>query len=79
MNRTRHFRRSILVPMMSTIFLVSSLAPNLFAGEPAGTKVIHSTIPSNGDLNPYGIFEIPDTVGGLVKAPCRRPMAHEGD
>ena len=67
MNRTRHFRHSLLVPMMSTIFLVSSLAPNLFAWEPAGTKVIHSTIPSNGDLNPYGIFEIPDTVGGLVK------------
>ena len=63
---TRHFRRSIFVPMMSTILIVSSLVPNLFAGEP-GTKVIKSTVPSNGDVNPYGIFEIPDTVGRLVK------------
>jgi SMP-30/Gluconolactonase/LRE-like region len=67
MNPTRHVRRSLLVSMMSTIFIVSSLVPNLFAWLPAGTKVISSTVPSNGDVNPYGIFEIPDTVGRLVK------------
>jgi len=70
MNRTRHFRRSVFVPMMSTILMLSSLVPNLYAGEPAAThaiKVISSTIPSNGDLNPYGIFEIPNTVGRLVR------------
>jgi hypothetical protein len=28
---------------------------------------IASTVPTNGDLNPYGIFVVPDTVGDLVK------------
>lgn len=67
MNRTRHFPCSILVPVMSTILIVSSLVPNLFAWVPAGVTVISTTIPSNGDVNPYGIFQIPDTVGKLVK------------
>jgi hypothetical protein len=68
MNQTRHFRRSVFVT--STILIVSSLVPNLYAGESAAThtiKVISSTIPFNGDLNPYGIFEIPNTIGRLVR------------
>jgi len=29
--------------------------------------VIASTVPANGDVNPYGIFVVPDTAGSLVK------------
>jgi len=30
-------------------------------------SVIASTVPLNGDVNPYGIFVVPDTIGNLVK------------
>jgi DNA-binding beta-propeller fold protein YncE len=30
-------------------------------------STIASTIPSNGDINPYGIFEVPSSTGNLVK------------
>jgi hypothetical protein len=29
--------------------------------------VVASTVPANGDVNPYGIFVVPSTVGNLVK------------
>jgi hypothetical protein len=33
----------------------------------AGVSVIASTVPSNGDVNPYGIVRIPRTSGSLVR------------
>jgi hypothetical protein len=30
-------------------------------------SVVASTVPANGDINPYGIFVVPETVGNLVK------------
>jgi len=29
--------------------------------------IVASTVPANGDVNPYGIFVIPNTIGNLVK------------
>ena len=38
------------------------------ANQPTHTiTVIASTVPSNGDVNPYGIFIVPATMGNLVK------------
>ncbi|MGB9455294.1 MAG: hypothetical protein WCB12_04585 [Bryobacteraceae bacterium] len=33
---------------------------------PPGTRVIASTVPSNGDVNPYGVAIVPETVGDLT-------------
>src|SRR5579862_9721744 len=30
-------------------------------------EVVTSTVPSNGDVNPYGVFRVPASVGNLVK------------
>jgi hypothetical protein len=30
-------------------------------------NTLSSTIPSNGDVNPYGVFEVPRTTGNLIK------------
>jgi hypothetical protein len=62
MIRARLLRVSVFASIVSV--------PGLFAAElPATptTTVVSSTIPSNGDVNPYGIFEVPETVGNLVK------------
>ncbi len=39
---------------------------------------IASTIPSNGDLNPYGVAQIPATSGALIKRklPCQQLQQH---
>ncbi len=34
---------------------------------PNGVSVVASTIPSNGDINPYGLAEVPVTIGNLVQ------------
>ena len=33
----------------------------------SGISTISSTVPSNGDVNPYGVFQIPESAGKLVK------------
>jgi hypothetical protein len=44
------------------------VACSLFANAQApGISVIASTIPTNGDLNPYGIAVVPTSTGSLVK------------
>ncbi len=35
--------------------------------QPVSITTISSTVPSNGDINPYGIFAVPKTVGHLTK------------
>src|ERR1039458_5260565 len=34
---------------------------------PPGTRVIASTVPANGDVNPYGIAIVPESVGDLTE------------
>jgi hypothetical protein len=34
---------------------------------PNGVSVVASTVPANGDINPYGISEVPVTTGNLVE------------
>src|SRR5579864_5833905 len=46
------------------------LVGNIANGQQARSQTvttISSTIPSNGDINPYGIFRVPRSVGRLVR------------
>ena len=52
--------------LMSGIHLAYAEQPQATAKSHAITT-ISSTIPSNGDINPYGVFRIPRTVGRLTR------------
>jgi hypothetical protein len=57
----------------SAVLALSCLVPNFTVAEspellaPHTISVIASTVPANGDINPYGIFVVPETMGKLVK------------
>lgn len=42
-------------------------APHSFIGHLDDVEVLTSTVPANGDVNPYGVFRVPATVGNLVE------------
>jgi len=73
MNLQCHPRNAVLVRVASMVLALTCLASAVAAAEsPAPLSshtisVIASTVPLNGDVNPYGIFVVPDTVGNLVK------------
>jgi hypothetical protein len=52
------------------ILTLASIAPCLQAGDreplPNGVSVIASTVPTNGDVNPYGLTVVPVTSGNLT-------------
>lgn len=66
-------RISILARVLGTVLTLLCLVPGFATAEspaeqPLHTiKVIASTVPANGDVNPYGIFVVPTTMGNLVK------------
>jgi SMP-30/Gluconolactonase/LRE-like region len=66
-----HSRIPALVRVASTLLVLSGLVSGFAAAQsPAATHTITtiaSTVPANGDINPYGIFVAPSTVGNLVK------------
>jgi hypothetical protein len=41
----------------------AAVKPNL----PSGVSIIASTVPANGDINPYGLVVVPATVGNLTE------------
>lgn len=54
---------------IATLVAINSAA---YAQQPAdrhdgGITVLTSTIPANGDVNPYGVFRVPRSVGSLVR------------
>ena len=73
MSFQHHSRIPVLVRVASAVLALSCLFPGLAAAEsptarpPHSITVIASTIPANGDVNPYGIYVVPDTIGNLVK------------
>ena len=71
MNLQRHPRSLVFARVASMVVALTCLASGVaVAASPAASEtitVVASTIPANGDLNPYGIFVVPDTVGNLVK------------
>ncbi len=44
----------------------SALASNSFIGPLHAVTPVGSTVPSNGDVNPYGIVNVPSSIGSLV-------------
>jgi hypothetical protein len=50
--------------ILAFVCLVSGFAA---AGSSGTITVIASTVPGNGDVNPYGIFVVPSTMGKLVQ------------
>ena len=55
----------VRVPRVAVVFFTVSL---LLATANAGSiKTVGSTVPSNGDVNPYGIVVVPTTVGSLIE------------
>jgi hypothetical protein len=53
-------RSTTVVAILATIVLTASLAQ-------AKISTISTTVPSNGDVNPYGVAIVPNTQGNLVK------------
>jgi hypothetical protein len=66
-----HARIPALVRVASTVLALSWLVSGLAVAEspasPHSITTIASTVPANGDINPYGIFVVPSTVGSLAK------------
>jgi hypothetical protein len=70
--RFPHYARiPALVRVASTVLALSWLVSGLAVAEsPASAHsitTIASTVPANGDINPYGIFVVPNTVGRLKR------------
>src|ERR1022692_4738685 len=72
MNLQRHSRSAVL-RAVSMVLALSWFASGVAVAEsPAALSshtitVVASTVPANGDINPYGIFVVPSTVGSLAK------------
>src|SRR5689334_3831628 len=68
---TTHSQMTTLAVMATAVFLLFaaslSNAQQASGEKPATISTISSTIPSNGDINPYGVFRIPRTVGQLKR------------
>jgi len=66
-----HSRIPALVCVASMVLALSCVVSGIAAAEspaPLHTiTTIASTVPANGDLNPYGIFVVPSTTGNLVQ------------
>jgi hypothetical protein len=73
MHLQHHLLSPVLVRAASAVLALSCLASGFAAAEspailsPHTITVVASTVPANGDINPYGIFVVPRTVGNLVK------------
>ena len=68
MNRTVQLRISVCFRLLCAALSLACLVPRFAAAESPGTiEIIASTVPGNGDVNPYGIFVVPNTMGKLVE------------
>jgi hypothetical protein len=56
-----------LVILVGVVAASPARAGNSFIGPFNKIDVISSTVPSNGDLNPYGVAVVPSSVGTLVR------------
>jgi hypothetical protein len=53
--------------LAANAFVAQAQAQGSHSAKLAGVSVVASTVPSNGDVNPYGIVRIPRTSGSLVR------------
>jgi hypothetical protein len=69
MSHKCHSRTSVLAGALALVLVALCPATCSAAGGSSSSKsitVVASTVPANGDVNPYGIFVVPTTVGKLV-------------
>jgi hypothetical protein len=68
MMRAAFWKRIVFGVTMITILsgLLQALS-NSFIGQLSKNDFVASTIPKNGDINPYGVAVVPNTTGKLVK------------
>jgi hypothetical protein len=64
MSRLRH---QLLLISLVLFLPVLAFAGGSFTGNFSKTKFIASTVPANGDVNPYGVFVVPRSTGKLVR------------
>jgi hypothetical protein len=56
-----------LLAASATFATSASASPKTFIGNLHHTKVVASTIPGNGDVNPYGVAVVPHSTGHLYR------------
>ena len=57
----------ILAIILMMIPMLAQASGGSFIGGFSKTRTIASTVPSNGDQNPYGVVVVPASVGNLVQ------------
>ena len=67
--RTNMKRFSVSSPTLipRTVFLFFTVTLLMAAAQAGTIKVVASTVPSNGDVNPYGMAVVPVTMGSLTQ------------
>ena len=60
---------TVLTPLAATLLLSAATtnAQDMLNAKSPTISTVSSTVPSNGDINPYGVFAVPRTVGRLNK------------
>jgi hypothetical protein len=53
--------------MVVALVAVCGLFANAQGNRTPGISVVASTVPSNGDLNPYGVARVPESLGSLIQ------------
>src|SRR5215467_13565573 len=69
MRRWRRWSKQLLWALavaLASVFVTGGAVNAAAANLPTGVTVIRSTVPPNGDVNPYGLVEVPATVGNLT-------------
>lgn len=59
--------RMMHLPSLKTLSLFLSISLFAAHANAGNIKVVASTVPSNGDVNPYGVAIVPTTTGSLVQ------------
>jgi hypothetical protein len=67
LNRTLVLCASVTVGLLLVKNVSAASAREVSAGPMHTITTISSTVPSNGDVNPYGVFRVPRTVGRLQR------------
>ena len=57
----------VIAASLATVCVHSVYAQQSHSGVPGSISIIASTVPANGDVNPYGIVVVPRSTGSLVE------------
>ena len=57
----------LLLVSLLVLSILALAGGGSFTGNFTTTTFLASTVPANGDVNPYGVFVVPRTTGKLVQ------------